>query len=90
MFSVRLTQFLLLLIVSFMGCSQKDTTSYSMEDYARVEKIDIHVHLKTENPAFVGLAKEDRFRFLNIAVHSADGGDAFQAQNHLSSAPGSS
>ena len=46
--------------------------SFGMEDYSRVEKIDIHVHFRTDNTEFAEMARTDRFRFMNIAVHSAD------------------
>lgn len=73
---MRRLRFISFLVPGFLacavGCSDRGAESYSGEDYSRVEKIDIHVHLETESPLFVRLAKEDRFRFLNIAVHSAD------------------
>jgi hypothetical protein len=46
--------------------------SFSTEDYYRVDKIDVHFHIRTDNPEFVELAKHDRFRFVNIATFSAD------------------
>lgn len=46
--------------------------TFSMDDYPRVEKIDIHFHMRTDDTSFVDLAREDRFRFLNIVVHTID------------------
>lgn len=40
-----------------------------MEDYHQVEKIDSHFHIRTIEPEFVKLAKQDRFKFLNVVVH---------------------
>ncbi|QDT01937.1 Amidohydrolase [Rubripirellula lacrimiformis] len=45
---------------------------YSMEDYDRVEKIDLHAHIHSEDAGFVTLSKRDRFRFVNMAVWSGD------------------
>ena len=42
-----------------------------MDDFAAIEKVDIHFHLHSTNPDFVSLARRDRFRFLNIATQSA-------------------
>lgn len=72
MHSLRITAVSTLFLALLFSCSNPGKQPYTMEDYALVEKIDIHVHLFTEDPAFVALAKEDRFRFLNIAVHSLD------------------
>ena len=47
-----------------------DAARFSMDDYYSVEKIDAHFHLRTRDTGFVTLAEEDKFRFLNIAVHS--------------------
>ena len=46
--------------------------SFSADDYDRVGKIDVHIHIRTEDPGFVELAKKDRFRFVNIATFNAD------------------
>lgn len=70
MFSSRLPLALFLFLALLQGCGKNSL--YTLEDYSRVEKVDIHVHLYTEGPGFVELSREDRFRFLNIAVHSDD------------------
>ncbi|MEM8733472.1 MAG: amidohydrolase family protein [Planctomycetota bacterium] len=43
---------------------------FEPSDFAKVEKIDIHVHIHCEDLDFVAMAKRDRFRFLNMAVWS--------------------
>lgn len=66
------------LYVSLAACSwallpahaDDSTERFTMDDYYTVEKIDAHFHLRTRNTDFVTLAKEDKFRFVNIAVHS--------------------
>lgn len=45
---------------------------FTMEDFHRIEKIDAHFHIRTVDPTFVELAKEDRFKFLNVVVHVND------------------
>lgn len=52
--------------------SEKNSAeSFTTEDYYRVDKIDVHAHIRTEDPGFVELAKRDRFRLVNIATQSA-------------------
>ncbi len=41
---------------------------YNADDFASVEKIDIHTHIHTSNLDFVALARRDKFRFVNMAV----------------------
>jgi len=70
---LRLSGILLLGLFLLLFPSRSSAAeSFQLADYAGVEKIDVHVHLKTENTGFVELARKDRFRFLSIAVHSAD------------------
>ncbi|HBE66734.1 MAG TPA: amidohydrolase [Planctomycetaceae bacterium] len=45
---------------------------YSLDDFSRVAKIDIHAHIHTDDTDFVNLSKRDRFRFVNMAVWSSD------------------
>lgn len=44
--------------------------NYSMDDFASVQKIDIHAHIHTDDLDFVSLSKRDAFRFVNMAVWS--------------------
>jgi predicted TIM-barrel fold metal-dependent hydrolase len=41
-------------------------------DYDDIDKIDLHAHIHAEDGEFVDLARQDRFRFVNIATHAAD------------------
>lgn len=45
--------------------------SFSMDDFSKIEKIDIHFHLHSDNVDFVAMARRDRFGFLNIATQTA-------------------
>lgn len=45
---------------------------YDIDDFDKVEKVDVHVHIHTERDAFVEQAKKDNFKLLTIVVdHSA-------------------
>jgi Amidohydrolase len=39
---------------------------YSVEDFEKVNKIDMHVHINSADPALVELAERDRFKLLTI------------------------
>jgi predicted TIM-barrel fold metal-dependent hydrolase len=45
---------------------------YTMDDFARVRKIDAHVHANTEDPAFLQAARVDGFKLLSINVDYPD------------------
>ena len=46
-----------------------DSATYSIDDFARVEKIDTHVHLHGKLPVFMATARADNFRLLTINVN---------------------
>jgi hypothetical protein len=52
--------------------AQAAESSYSMADYARVEKIDVHLHLHNAAPAFMQAAKRQKFKVLTINVDYPD------------------
>jgi predicted TIM-barrel fold metal-dependent hydrolase len=41
-------------------------TYYTLEDFKSVKKFDTHIHINTEETAFIDEAKADNFRFLDI------------------------
>ncbi len=45
---------------------------YSTDDFASIEKIDTHIHINSESPAFAEQAKEDKFLLLDISVDVPD------------------
>lgn len=61
-----------MVILSMSGLCIAQDDRFTMEDFARIEKIDMHAHIHTESLDFVALAKRDRFRFLNMAVWSSE------------------
>jgi alpha-galactosidase len=46
--------------------------SYTVEDFATVDKIDVHVHLNSKDPALVDEAAKSRFRLITINVDYPD------------------
>ena len=45
---------------------------YSMEDFARVRKLDAHVHANVAEPAFLEQARADGFELMSINVDYPD------------------
>jgi hypothetical protein len=45
---------------------------YSLDDFHRVDKIDMHVHLNSFDTAFLDQAEEDGFRLLTVNVEYAE------------------
>jgi len=66
--------YFLMIITLLAACSQgnEDEAYYGMDDFEKVEKVDVHVHIRTERDAFVEQARRDNFKLLTIVVdHSA-------------------
>lgn len=49
-----------------------DSSYYTLADFARVEKIDAHVHVYTTGTSFLQQAETDHFRLLAINVEESD------------------
>jgi predicted TIM-barrel fold metal-dependent hydrolase len=60
------------LVIAASGMCFAASSTYSVEDFARVEKIDTHVHLHGELPIFMSRAEADKFRLLTINVNYGD------------------
>ena len=45
---------------------------YAMEDFAKVKKLDAHVHINVAHPAFLEQAREDGFELMSINVDYPD------------------
>lgn len=53
----------------FTGCSSGTGTEYySMDDYDKIEKYDVHVHINTFNPYFINYAKKENLKLLSLNV----------------------
>jgi predicted TIM-barrel fold metal-dependent hydrolase len=75
---------LICLLISFTDCSQKNkpestentgspakesaTAYYTLQDFASVEKIDAHIHIRTPDTTFLKQAEADNFRLVDINV----------------------
>ena len=63
-------------VLAITGYSQAamgaEPATYAADDFARIEKIDTHVHLHEALPRFMEQAKVDGFRLLTINVNYAD------------------
>lgn len=46
---------------------------YSLSDFEKVDKIDVHIHVSTDRDAFVEQARKDNFKLLNIVVDISKG-----------------
>jgi len=64
----------LLSLLSLFGVAYADSGEqyYSGEDFYKVAKIDMHMHLHSTNPGFMQEAEHDHFRVLSINVDYAD------------------
>lgn len=55
-------------------CSCNDSSEYySLADFEKVDKIDVHIHVTTNRDAFVEQARKDNFKLLNIVVDLSKG-----------------
>ena len=52
-----------------MNALSAEAPRYTLDDFARIEKIDTHVHLHGELPLFLAQATQDNFRLLTINVN---------------------
>ena len=70
----RGTSFLVFVGLSALGAVAlpKPPDTYSDADFARIDKVDAHVHLFGEMPVFIERVKADGFRVLTINVNYAD------------------
>jgi hypothetical protein len=60
-----------LFIIIFSACLSKEE-SFTMNDFSLVDKIDVHVHINSENAAFVNQAQSDNFKLLTVNVDYSD------------------
>ncbi|MEM7374743.1 MAG: amidohydrolase family protein [Bacteroidota bacterium] len=70
MFHLRPVLFLFLPISLLWGC--KPSSFYSLEDFASLQKIDVHVHIRTERMDFAEQAKQHNFQLVNVVVDDQD------------------
>ncbi len=70
--------FFISLLISASSNAQSDY--YTLDDYAKVDKIDTHIHITTNRDAFVEQAKKDNFKLLNIVVDLSKGPEFIEEQ----------
>ena len=70
----------ILIMLLFLSCTG-ESEYYSIDDYSKVEKIDVHIHVSTERDAFVQQAKVDNFKLLNIVVDVSKGPEHIERQH---------
>ncbi|MCF6224612.1 MAG: amidohydrolase [Flavobacteriaceae bacterium] len=56
-----------LMLIALTSCT-KNTNYYTLNDFEKVDKIDVHIHINTNRDVFVEQARKDNFRLLNIVV----------------------
>jgi predicted TIM-barrel fold metal-dependent hydrolase len=64
------TYVLLVIVIVVISCSRPSNNYYGIDDFAKVEKIDAHMHLRSFGHEFVEQAKQDNFQALTILVDS--------------------
>src|SRR5687767_14630857 len=60
---------IILVLLTFLSCSSE---YYSLDDFNKVQKIDTHMHLNSEQPALTEQAQQDNFRLLTVNVDVPD------------------
>mgnify|MGYP005997486135 CR=1 FL=1 len=70
--------FVLPLLV-ILACNQENEF-YTLDDFEKVEKMDVHIHVGTSRDAFVEQAKKDNFKLLNIVVDFTKGWEHIENQ----------
>ncbi len=73
----------LIFLMALSGMEVKSQEWYSVDDYPNVRKMDVHIHITTERPAFVEKAIKDNFRLINVTLEYTDGWeDVYSKYNH--------
>jgi len=77
--------FLCLLVACTSPNNEKNEQEeyYTVDDFDKVEKVDVHVHIRTERNAFVEQARKDNFKLLNIVVDHSAGFEDVEQQFHF-------
>jgi len=63
---------LLILSVFIAGSCGTKEEYYKIDDYNKVEKLDVHVHVWTDKNHLVNLAKENNFKLVSVMVDHQD------------------
>ena len=63
---------LIILFITISGCQN---AFYTMEDYSSVKKIDSHIHIRSSDGTFEGIAGNDNFVLISLNVDHGDSAD---------------
>lgn len=69
----------LLVFVLHQSCTE-NKEFYSLGDFHKVDKIDVHTHVMTDRSSFADQARKDNFRLLNIVVDLSRGEEFIKEQ----------
>lgn len=56
----------------FGSCQEQEERFYAVDDFSKIPKVDVHVHINTSDPALVEQAEKDNFFLLTINVDVPD------------------
>ena len=73
---------LILFVLSFWGCNTSDVDYYSVNDFAKIPKIDAHFHYNTSDPRYLEYAVKLNFKLISQNV---DAGVPINEQIEISS-----
>ncbi|MEQ9287186.1 MAG: amidohydrolase family protein [Cyclobacteriaceae bacterium] len=66
---IKLEKIAILIVICCVSLScSNEGKYYSLNDFEKVEKMDVHIHVGTNRDAFVKQARQDNFKLLNVVV----------------------
>lgn len=75
-----LKNYLLIILVVLTGCLSDREEYYAEDEFATVEKTDVHIHIFTDRTDFMEQAKQDNFKVVNIALDARNEMDRVRSQ----------
>ena len=72
-----------LVLACTLACQPKTDTAekyYSVADFEQVDKADIHIHIFTEDTAFMEQAKKNNFKVVNVALDARNDMESVRRQ----------
>lgn len=71
------------LVACLLACqskTEKEEEYYSVSDFEKVEKADVHIHIFTDETLFMDQAKKDNFKVVNVALDARNDMDRVREQ----------
>jgi predicted TIM-barrel fold metal-dependent hydrolase len=84
-----ISPYMAIVLVTLQACtsprpaSKESPEFYSIDDFARIEKIDAHVHVQTRDPALIEQAKADDVRLFTINYDDANEPPPMELQQEI-------